>query len=72
MKAEIILNSYLLSKSAIVYEIFEKNWISKIFFFNFGRKKNFDRKFFEKFFLQPPNFFLRMILNTKNGNYMKV
>ena len=57
MKAEIILNSYLLPKSAILYEIFEKNWISKNFFFNFQRKKNFDHKFFEKFFLQPPNFF---------------
>ena len=53
-------------------KFFEKNWISKNFFFNFRRKKNFDRKFFEKIFLQPPNFFLRMILNTKNGNYMKV
>ena len=38
-------------------KFFEKNWISKIFFFNFRRKKNFDREFFEKFFLQPPNFF---------------
>ena len=53
-------------------KFFEKNWISKFSFFNFGRKKIFDREFFEKFFLQPPNFFIRMILNTKNGNYMKV
>ena len=73
MKAEIILNSYLLPKSAILYEIFEKNWISKKFFFQFSKeKKNFDHKFFKKIFLQPPNFFLRMILNTQNGNYMKV
>ena len=57
MKAEIILNSYLLSKSSIVYEIFWKNWISKFFASIFEGKKNFDRKFFKKFFLQPPNFF---------------
>ena len=72
MKAEIILNSYLLPKSAIVYEIFWKKLDFKNFFFNFRRKKNFDRKFFENFFYNPPIFFLRMILNTQNGNYMKV
>ena len=72
MKAEIILNSYLLSKSSIMYEIFWKNWNSKFFASIFEGKKNFNRKFFEKNFLQPPKFFLRMILNTKNGNYMKV
>ena len=72
MKAEIMLNSYLLSKSIIVYEIFWKNWISKFFASIFEGKKNFDRKFFKIFFYNPPNFFLRMILNTKNGNYMKV
>ena len=49
-KAEIILNSYLLPKSAILYEIFLKKLDFKNFFFNFWRKKIFDRKFFEKFF----------------------
>ena len=57
MKAEIILNSYLLPKSAILYEIFWKKLDFKKIFFQFSKKKNFDREFFEKFFLQPPNFF---------------
>ena len=72
MKAEIILNSYFLSKSSIVYEMFWKNWNSKFFCLNFWRKKKFDSKVFKKIILQPPNFFLKMILNTKNENYMKV
>ena len=53
-------------------KFFEKIGFQKNFFFNFRRKKNFNRKFFKNFFLQPPNFFRRMILNTENGNYMKV
>ena len=72
MKALSILNSYLLSKSTIVNEIFWKNWISKFFASIFEGKKNFDRKFFKKIFLQPPIFLLRMILNTQNENYMMV
>ena len=57
MKAEIILNSYLLPKSAIVYEIFWKKLDFKNFFFQFLKEKIFDREFFEKFFLQTPQFF---------------
>ena len=72
MKALSILNSYLLSKSTIVYEICWKNSISKFFTSIFEGKKNFDHKFFKKIFLQPPNFFQKMILKTKNGNYTKV
>ena len=72
MKAEIILNSYLLPKSAILYEIFWKKLDFKNFFFQFLKEKKFRSQIFWKFFLQPPNFFIRMILNTENGNYMKV
>ena len=59
MKAEIILNSYLLSKSIIVYEIFWKNWISKFLASIFEGKKISIAKFWKKIFYNPPIFFPR-------------
>ena len=53
-------------------KFFEKNWISKFFFSIFEGKKISIANFLKNFFYNPPIFFLRMILNTKNGNYMKV
>ena len=73
MKAEIILNSYLLQKSAIIYEIFWKKLDFKKNFFQFSKeKKILIANFLKIFFYNPPIFFLTMILNTKNGNYMEV
>ena len=63
MKAEIILNSYLLSKSTILFEVFWKNLISKFFASIFEGKKNFDRKFFKKFYSQ--YYFLTANMNSE-------
>ena len=71
MKAKIILNLYLSSKSTIGYEkLFEKKYF-KIFCFDFQRKKNFERKFFKISFSIPPKCYFGMILNTKKEIYMK-
>ena len=53
-------------------KFFEKNWISKFFFSIFEGKKISITNFLKFFFTIPQFFFLRMILNTQNGNYMKV
>ena len=70
MKAEIILNSYLLSKSIIVPKIFRENWIKKFFASIFEGKKNSIANFSKQSFYNSPIFFLRMILNNRNGNSM--
>ena len=72
MKAEIILNSHLLSKSSIVYETFWKRLNSKFFASIFKEKKILIANFSKKFIYNPPIFFRKMILNTENENYMKV
>ena len=72
MKAKIILNSNLLSKNAILNDFFCKDQISNIFASILMKKKNFKRKFFKILFYNPPNFYFIMVLNTKNGNYMKI
>ena len=52
---------------------FLKKFDFKIFLFNFLMKKKILIANFSKFFLTTPQFFfLRMILNTKNENYMMV
>ena len=71
MKAKIILNLYLSSKSTIGYENFLKKNNFKIFCFDFQRKKNFKRKFFKISFSIPPKFYFGMIFNTKKEIYMK-
>ena len=71
MKAKIILNLYLSSKSMIGYENFLKKYNFKIFCFDFQRKKNFERKFFKISFSIPPKFYFGMIFNTKKEIYMK-
>ena len=53
-------------------EFFEKNGFPKIFFSIFEGKKILIANFLKIFFYNPQIFFLRMILNTQNGNYMKV
>ena len=65
MKADIILNSYLSSKSTILYKFFWKNWISK-FFASILEGKKISTANFSKIL------FLGMISNTENGNYMKL
>ena len=65
MKSEIILNSYLLSKSTILYEIFFKNWISNLFSSIFKGKRILIANFSKYFVYNPQLFFLRMISNTK-------
>ena len=71
MKAENILNSNLTSKNTICYKKYFKKKISKFsprfstkFFF-------FEFKFFKKIFYNPKKLFFPLVLNTKNGNYMK-
>ena len=56
MKADIILNSYLLTKSTIVCKFFLKNWISKFFASDFEGKK-FNSSSLKKFFITPNFFF---------------
>ena len=73
MKAKIILNSNLLSKNAILHEFFCKNQISKIFASILMKKKKFSNRNFSKIlFYNPPNFHFIMVLNTQNGNYMRI
>ena len=72
MKAENILNSNLRRKSTIVYNFFCEKWIFKNFRRYFDEKKNFERKFFKIFFIQPPKSFSLLFVNTKNEIYMKV
>ena len=72
MKAKIILNSYHISKNTILCAFFLKNWVSKIFSMIFDKKKNFlSANFSKKLYYNPQNFFVRVILNTKIGNYLK-
>ena len=71
MKAENILNSNLRRKSTIVYNFFAKIGFSKIFASILTKKKNFERKFFKKIFIQPPKSFSLLFLNTKNEIYSK-
>ena len=69
MKAENILNSNLTSKNTICYKkvmiFFSKFCASfdKIFFF--------ELTFFKNFVYNPQKLFSPLVLNTKNGNYMK-
>ena len=73
MKARIILNSNLLSKNAILHDFFFKKSNFKNFRFNFdGGKKISDRNFSKILFYNPQNFEFVMVLDTKNGNYMKI
>ena len=71
MKAENILNSNLTSKNTICYKkitiFFFKIFapVSTKFFF-------LELKFFKNFFYNPKKLFSPLVLNTKNGNYMKV
>ena len=70
MKAKIILNSNLLSKNAVLF--LQKSNL-KNFCFNFDEEKKFSNGNFSKIlFYNPPNFYFIMVLNTKNGNYMKI
>ena len=66
MKANIILISYLSSKSMIRYENFLKNYqISKFFASIFPEKKIFGTQIFQKKIMEPPKTNFQMILNTK-------
>ena len=72
MKAENILNSNLTSKNTICYKekiiiFFFKIFapVSTKFFFS-------NPNFFKNFFYNPKKLFSPLVLNTKNGNYMKV
>ena len=71
MKAKIILNSYLSSKSTIGYENFLKKDEFQNFLLPFSKKKNFECKFFNISFSIPPKFYFGMIFNTKKEIYMK-
>ena len=55
-----------------VWNFLKKLDFKKNFFSIFEEKKISIANFLKNFFYNPPIFFLRMILNTKNGNYMKV
>ena len=59
-------------KCYFVWNFLKKIGFQKFFFSNFEGKKISIANFLKNFFYNPPIFFLRMILNTKNGNYMKV
>ena len=54
MKAKIILNSNLLSRNAVLHEIFCKNQISKIFDPVLMKKKNFQTEIFQQFYFTTP------------------
>ena len=71
MKAKIILNSYLSSKSKIGYENFLKKDEFQNFLLRFSKKKNFESKFFNISFSIPPKFCFGMIFNTKKEIYTK-
>ena len=55
-----------------VWNFLKKLDFKKIFFSIFDGKKISIANFSKIFFYNPPIFFRRMILNTENGNYMKV
>ena len=57
--------------------LFDKKYLRKLNFWKFSisflQKKNFfERKIFQIFFIQPPQIFFPVVVNTKNDNYMKV
>ena len=54
MKAKIILNSYLLSKSTIGYENFLKKKVISKCFTSIFKEKKFEWKFFQTFFFNTP------------------
>ena len=59
-------------KVLLCMKFFEKIWFQN-FFLQFSNEKKILIANFSKFFFDNPQiFFLRMILNTKNENYMKV
>ena len=65
MKAKIILNLYLSSKSTIGYENFLKKNNFKIFYFDFQRKKISNTNFSKFLFQYPQNFILEWFLTPK-------
>ena len=71
MKAKIILNLCLSSKSTIGYENFLKKDEFQNFLLRFSKKKNFECKFFKISFSIPLRFYFGTIINTKNETYMK-
>ena len=65
MKAKLIQNSNLPSKNTILYNLYN----FKNVHFNFDEEKKFSNGNFSKIlFYNPPNSYLIMVLNTKNGN----
>ena len=72
MKAENILNSNLTSKNTICYKKKSKIFFFKIFAPVSTKSFFFELKFFKNFFYNPKKLFSPLVLNTKNGNYMKV
>ena len=60
------------TKIQLHYIFFGKNWIFKIFHFNFGKKKKFKRNFFEVIFSLTPNAPFTVFSYTKKENYKKV
>ena len=71
MKAENILNSNLTSKNTICYKKYFKKKYFKIFAPVSTKFFFFELKFFKKNFYNPQKLFFPLVLNTKNGNYMK-
>ena len=71
MKAENILNSNFTSKNAICYKKKIIIFIFQNFRSSFDKKFFFELKFFKNFFYNPQKLFSPLVLNTKNGNYMK-
>ena len=71
MKAENILNSNLTSKNTICYKK-NHNFFFQNFRSSFDKIFFFELKFFKNFFYNPKKLFSPLVLNTKNGNYMKV
>ena len=71
MKAENILNSNLTSKNTICYKKKSKIFFFKIFAPVSTKFFFFELKFFKNFFYNPKKLFSPLVLNTKNGNYMK-
>ena len=71
MKAKIILNSYLLSKSTIGYENFLKKKVISKCFTSIFKEKNLNENFFRLSFSIPPKFHFGLIYYTKKEIYMK-
>ena len=63
---------FAVKKYYCVWNFLKKLDFKKIFFSIFDGKKISIANFSKIFFYNPPIFFRRMILNTENGNYMKV